>query len=138
MREEDKISKCYVNSIFTIATLALAASIVLTIMLIYYQYIGFTGTIPISITSCNNGYFFNKYIKCLTNIIQVTFVSSLFAILMAAIIFIILLIWIVAICKGSSPHESVSHNTKIVLYILSSLLVLSSIVHIGYHLAYIL
>lgn len=138
MREEEKISKCYVNFLFAIGTLALAASIVLTVMLIYYQYVGFTGTIPISVTACNNGYFTNKYIKCLTNIVEVTFVSSLFAILMAAIIFIILLIWVIAICKGNLPHESISQNSKVVLYILSSLLVLSSIVPIGYHLTYIL
>jgi cytochrome bd-type quinol oxidase subunit 2 len=136
MKEEGKLSTCHVNFAFAVAALALAAAIALIVMLGVYDYVGFTGTIPISLSTCTSNYFSLKYGSFLTNMVEATFVISLFAVLIASILFIILLMWVVAICKGSLPNESISLNSKIILYILSSLLVLSAIIPFGYHLSY--
>jgi len=138
MKEEGKLSFCYVNLTFVIASITLAAAITLIVILGVYGYVGFTGSIPISLITCTNTYFFSKFGSFLTNMVEVTFISSLFAVLIAAIIFIVMLIWVIAICKGNSPNESISRTSKIVLYILASLFVWASIMPFGYHLTYLI
>lgn len=101
-------------------------------------YIGFNTSSSGTIGTCLDSYFNAKYSSNIQNIYGAVFVCSVLALVFSAVIFAILLLWVIRVCKGGSPVHSLSRKFKIALYILASCFVLMAIIPMGYHITYLI
>lgn len=118
---------------FTVEIIAWELAIALVILLGAQGYVGFNGTVPITVT-CTTTYFTTKYLG-LFSIIETAFIGSLVAVIALTFIFIATLVWVVRVCKGGNPNISVSKNAKIGMYLLANIGILGIIPPFGYYLS---
>jgi hypothetical protein len=98
-------------------------------------YVGFDGGKPIA-TTCTPTYFISKY-GAITTILETTFVGSIIATILLTLSFVILLLWVIRVCKSESSGTSVSRKTTLLLYLVGNVSVLSTIPVFGHYLSQI-
>lgn len=99
-------------------------------------YVGFDGASAVSVTSCNNNYFTSKY-TAIIPITEASLVGSIVTMVSLTIVFVIMLVWVVRVCKDGNPTTSIKRQTKLALYLLTNFAILGEIPAFGYYLIHL-
>lgn len=95
MKADDHNYKFFIYAAFASILVGLVAAITLVAILGAYGFIGFDGRTPIVSGTCSTEqYIITKYQTSITNIVEVSFICSIAATLLALILFVILLTWV--------------------------------------------
>lgn len=137
MKSETNLTKCFAYTTLIISILALISAVALAVILGVKGYSGLDSDLTLTAT-CTDAYLIVKYApNNITYHVVIAFISTIISSVLSLFIVICLVCWIRNIEQGQLPEESLSPKLKMVLYIVSNILLLSSVMPFGYYLSYV-
>ena len=99
LEERSGISRSFVVCSLILSIIAWQFAIALCILLSAQDYMGFNGVTQIAVTACSQSYFTSKE-TAIQHMIEVSYIGSLLAVIWSTVVFVMMLVWVVRVCKG--------------------------------------